>query len=160
MAVNNSSESDYSWSLVILRISQFLFISCSMDVPMRLAAVELSVISSESSCSEHHRVHGTYTEYLRSWSDSPQSFSLIELNDRTRDLDLSKEQMNCWDLCWTKKKITNPKKPIFIGAKIEKTNLLDTLRERRTWYIIVPMLLENWWEIRIWFTIKMNGDCL
>ena len=69
-------------------------VSHGPDVPVPLPPTELPVISSESSDSEHSEVQGSNTEYRPKPSardDLPQPFSQVELNDRTRDLGLSKE---------------------------------------------------------------------
>ena len=61
------------------------------DVPVPLPSTESPFISLESSDSQHPLVLGSHTECKPSGSDSPQPFSQVELNDLTRDLDLSRE---------------------------------------------------------------------
>ncbi|GFU39753.1 hypothetical protein NPIL_25641 [Nephila pilipes] len=56
-----------------------------------LPPTELSVILSESSGSDHPRVHGSDTEYNPFRANSPLFFSQVELNDPTRDLGISEE---------------------------------------------------------------------
>ncbi|GFT74121.1 hypothetical protein NPIL_310011 [Nephila pilipes] len=76
-------------------------------------------------------------EYKPSRADSYQPFSQIEFNDLIRDLGLSKYSAEF--LCSRlkgKKKTRRPKEPLFIGAGIEKKNLLSTLRKMKTYSIV------------------------